>query len=204
MRGIFNPENSFWEFATNITNLLAISILWILCCIPVFSVGVSTTAMFSYSIKLAKNTEGYVIRTFFQEWKKNFWKATLLWIIFLILGGFLFVDAYILWSIGTYFSNIIFFMLMAISILYLLTGIYVFPVLAYYKESIADVLKRSFILSIGNLPISFVIVLIYTFAGWVIVKKPITIVFIGGFAIYLSSFFFNHVFSKFDGKHIDK
>ena len=82
INGIFNPENRFFTFMDKVMNLCFLGILWALFSLPVITIGASTTALFQYTLKLIRNEEGYVWRSFRKSFVKNFVPATLLW-----LGG---------------------------------------------------------------------------------------------------------------------
>ena len=78
VNGIFNPQNRFWSFMEKIMNLCALSLLWLLFSIPILTAGAATVAMFQYTLKLSRDEEGYVWKTFIRGFLKNFIQATIL------------------------------------------------------------------------------------------------------------------------------
>jgi len=200
MKHLFDPENSFWQFMTNVSNALAVGILWVVCCLPIITIGVSTAALFTYTLKLTDNTEGYVFQTFFKNFKNHFYKSTTLWILILLGCGILTVNAYVLLSIGTLVSNIMFFLTLTIAFMFVILFIYIFPVLVWEgnKTGIKKLIKDSFILGIGHLPVTLAILVIYVISGFIIYENPYLLFLLCGFVAYLSSFFYVHVFKKYD------
>lgn len=61
-------------FITKIVYSAYLNILWFICCLPIFTAGASTTALFYVSLKVAKNEEGNITRSFFRAFKENFKK----------------------------------------------------------------------------------------------------------------------------------
>jgi uncharacterized membrane protein YesL len=194
---LFNPENSFWEFMTNMTNVLFVGLIWLICCIPIITIGASTTALYDYTLKMADNREGYVLKSFFRSFKDNFIKSTLLWILMLLGAGFLVVDGYICLRMGTPFGKFLFFAIAAIGIMYIIICIYIFPVLAFFQVNIKEGVKNACIMGVGSLPITVLIIIILAMGGLIIYAAPYLIFALGSFAAYVSSFCFLSVFRKF-------
>mgnify|MGYP002554189598 CR=1 FL=1 len=78
---IFNYDNRFWRFMGKLWDALVLNILWVVCCIPLVTVGAATTAVYYVALKLARDEEGYVISSFFKSFKENFRQATALWLV---------------------------------------------------------------------------------------------------------------------------
>ena len=72
LSGLFNYDNPIWRFIGKFWDLLIIHILWVICCIPIVTVGAATTAMYYVTLRLVRDDDGYTIRSFFKSFKKNF------------------------------------------------------------------------------------------------------------------------------------
>ncbi len=199
INGIFNPENRFFTFMDKVMNLCFLGILWALFSLPVITIGASTTALFQYTLKLIRNEEGYVWRSFRKSFVKNFVPATLLWLGAVAAGLFLILDLYccqflpfpegIKWVARVVLVSLIF--------VYLLTIIYLFPLTAYFRFSIKKTVGGAFVMAMGNLYVSVTILVIYALFGvltWVFTEL-FMIWF--AFASSLSSHFFRWVFEKY-------
>jgi len=198
----FNPENSFWEFMNNVTNVLFIGLIWFVFCLPIITIGASTTALYDYTLKLAANAEGYVIKSFFQSFKKNFAKATLIWLLILLGIGFLTLDAYICLAMGNTIGNILFFAILALGIIFLIISIYVFPVLAFFHTNIKDTFKNACLMGIARLPLTLLILIIFGIGALITYSVPYLIFALGGFTAYVSSYCYLSVFRKYTDSEI--
>lgn len=69
----------------NVVDIIYIGILWLLCCLPIVTIGASSTAMYYALVKCVRHGRGHVSREFFGAFRRNFKAATLAWLVFLFL-----------------------------------------------------------------------------------------------------------------------
>ena len=162
VNGLFNPENRFWMFMEKVMNLCVVILLWLVCSLPVITIGASTTALFGYTLKLTRDEEGYVVRTFLRGFRKNFVRSTVLWMGVLAAGGVLVLDLYYcqFLNISDGLKMGLRTALGSLTLLYLLTVLYIFPLTAYFKVGLKRTIGHSFIMAVGNLWISVTILAI--------------------------------------------
>ena len=86
MNRFFNMDNKFFVFMGRVADLILLNILCILCCIPIVTAGASITALYYVTLKMARDEESYIIRSFFCSFKQNFKQSTLIWILMLAAG----------------------------------------------------------------------------------------------------------------------
>lgn len=79
-------EHIIVRLLTRIFDFLLLNVLWVLCSIPVISLGASTTALYSVMLKIVENEEGYIIWDFLKAFKRNFRQSTTVWCILLGIG----------------------------------------------------------------------------------------------------------------------
>ena len=60
MNSMFGPETKFFKVTNQIGNILLVSVLWLIGCIPVITIGTSTIAMYYAMVKAVRCEEGYV------------------------------------------------------------------------------------------------------------------------------------------------
>ena len=68
----FNYDSPFWSFMSRIADLVIVNILWLVFCIPVFTIGASTAAMYRVTLNLVRGEGGGVVRSFWASFKLNF------------------------------------------------------------------------------------------------------------------------------------
>ena len=203
MSNLLNYDGPVFSTLNKITDLIWLNILWIICCLPIFTIGASTTALFYVTLHMARNEGSGVTRTFFREFKRNFRQSTGIWLLFLLIGIILYSDLQIIIdmelpsTIKTIFVCINFLLLLY----YVMTLLYVFPLQCTFENKIKHTIKNAMILSIGHLPQSIVIGFMY-FALFVLLylmpelMTPI-VTFIGFSGISLAaSYMFLRIFKK--------
>ena len=152
MRSFFNMEGPFFVFMNKVADLFILNILFIICCLPVITIGASFTAMSYVTLKMKDGNEGYVWKSFFHSFKQNFRQATLIWLIMLFFAAVLILDflvmrsqtggAWILMRYGVIVGAVVW------SILFL----YVFPTLARFYNSIRRTFSNALLLALANAP----------------------------------------------------
>lgn len=197
--GLFNPENRFWSFMEKIMNLCVLGFLWALFCLPVVTAGAATSALFAYTLKLSADEEGYVWKSFIRSFRENFCQATVLWLGMLAGGGILALDFYIcrFITVARPVKMALFFALISLSLVYLLTILYIFPLLAFYRLSLKKIVPHAFIMSMGNLFVSVTILVIYVLAALLTSFSPLLFMVWFAIASFFASGFFRHVFEKY-------
>ena len=73
--------SSLGAFLRVLCDLMVLNVLWLICCIPVITVGPATSALCCVSLKLARGEPVATLRTFFEAMKQNFVQALLLGLI---------------------------------------------------------------------------------------------------------------------------
>lgn len=152
MDRIFNMDNKFFVFMGRVADLMILNILCIICCIPIITIGASVTAMYYVTLKMARNEESYIVRSFFKSFKENFKQATVIWLVALVAGLLLGFDFYIMGQMSTTFAKVVRYGLAIIALVYAMVMLYVFPVLSKFYNTIRATVRNALLMSIRHLP----------------------------------------------------
>lgn len=74
---IFNPENGLFRPLGKLADFLGLSIAWLLCCLPIVTIGPATTALYYAAAKCVRRGEVGTLINFWDSLKSNF-KVSLL------------------------------------------------------------------------------------------------------------------------------
>ena len=96
LQGFFNYDNPVWRFIGKLGDLVLLNLLWLVCCIPVFTAGAATTAVYYVTLKLVRDEDDSTIKSFFRSFIQNFKQATAIWLLILLAGSLVAFD---LWFI---------------------------------------------------------------------------------------------------------
>lgn len=145
------PDSKTMLFFGKLVDLTRINLLWLICCLPVFTVGASTTAMIT-SLYAYRAGEKCGSKVFFTAFRKHFGKATLLWLIIAFFGAMLALDycivAYMDFPGRMAVIVLIFFVAFA---LVLFSGM-IFPLLSQFPSTIKEMAVNAVLLCLANLP----------------------------------------------------
>jgi len=163
VRQIFNIYNPFMRFLGKVLDLLILDILWLVCSLTIVTMGAATTALYHSCFKIIKDEEGSVFLMFFKAFKNNFKHATIIWLIFLVLGAFLAFD----FAAATHLSNenmmsgSIFFGIFALlAVVLALMLIYTFALLSRFSNTVKRTMTNALMLGISHLGRTVLMVLI--------------------------------------------
>lgn len=191
MRDLCNTDKPLFAVLTKLTYSAYLNILWLVCSLPIVTIGASTTALFYVTLKMAEDRDDGLTRMFFKAFRENFKPATKLWLILLTVGSFLVADGFVLrrmWS-ENIFWTLLTATLIGAAVLYGIVLLYAFPLLARFENTTFGILKTAFLVGVRYLFCTLLMAAIYGIMGYVIVFVFTPAFLLGmGFCAMLCSF----------------
>ena len=157
---LFDPDSKIIQFFQFLGDLIILNFCFIVCSLPVVTFGAAYTAMYTITLQEAEDRSGSIIGRFFKYFRANFGKATVLWLLLLILGGILGYNYLFLTANPDMSTGIFRGLLIALSIFYVMIFTYAFPLLSRFENTLMGTLRNALALGIGNLPKTIVMVLL--------------------------------------------
>lgn len=165
---LFDSNKLFWRGMDTIFDVFVLNSLWLLCCLPIFTIGPSTTAFFYSMINLiyGEETSVSVSKDFFRSFRQNLKQGISLGLFLSIVGIFLITDVLMCHKAGT--GMFTFFMTFFLIIFFLWASVtlYSFPLLAKFDRTNKNILMWAFVLSVKHLARTILIFLTWIFAFW--------------------------------------
>ncbi|NCB94131.1 MAG: DUF624 domain-containing protein [Clostridia bacterium] len=172
MQSLFSADNKIFQFINRLFFSAWLNILWFICCIPIVTIGASTTALYYVSLKMAANEEGNITAQFFHSFRENIKKATGIWMILLVVGIILGTDGYVLYRI--HYDNILWTIctafLIGAAILYLIILLNIFPLLAHFDNTIKAMFKNAFIVGVRYLFCTIMMAVVYFVIYYIVIN----------------------------------
>lgn len=161
MGNLLSINSPLWNITNKILNFVWLSLLWLVFSLPIVTVGASTAALYTVMLAYVKNQEGYLTSSFFQAFRQNFKKATVIWVIELLLGGFLMMD------LAVYFrsnrADGVVFLLMTLFfcavVLFFFTFTWCYGMTAKFENTVRRTIANALVLSICHWPSSLIMVM---------------------------------------------
>ena len=211
MRNLFNLDNPFVQFLARVGDLIIVNVLFLVCCLPVVTVGASLAAMQKVTQAMALDEDNGIVKTFFRGFRENFKQATLLWLMMLVFGvsmlcNYLLITGFIAGTLAMVLKCV----LVVFSVLVLVMAVYMFPLMARYQNSLREHAANALILAVVKLP--------RTVALLVLCALPVVIAVISiqtflqtlifwlavgfGFVSYMSSILLKPVFAELENGNV--
>lgn len=154
-------DNIVIRILERIFDILLLNLLWVICSIPVFTIGASTTALYSVTLKLVAKEEGYIVKSFLKAFKNNFKQSTIIWMLAMLLGLLLGYDYLIVGRMSGIIKGVMLILLGVISLLYIIEMIFVFPLIAYFDNTLKNTMKNALLIPGLHIPQTIMILIIH-------------------------------------------
>lgn len=201
MGNIFSLDGKFFTFMSKVADLIILNIIYCLCCIPIITIGPATTALYYVTLKMVKNEESYIIKSFFKSFKMNFKQGAAIGLLLMAAAGIIVGDIYIMLSWDAKYKFILIVIFIFLLVVWMFIMIYIFPLLATFENTVKQTLKNSLLMSIRHLPytvLMFILTVIsYLLVGFIVQLMPFW--FLIGFALlaYVNSIFLGKIFKLY-------
>lgn len=208
MGRFFNLDSPFVSFMNRVADLMLLNLIYLLCCIPVITIGPATTALYYVTLKMVRNEESYIIKGFFKSFKLNFRQGLIMWLIDLAFAGIMVLDFMVLngrvpgmENPGTQMFSVMRVLIMVLAILALFTVTFTFPVLAKFDNTIKNTYRNSFFMSCRHFPTTLVTILVWSvvlLTGYLFPQLLIVhILILFSLAAFVPSFMLVRVFDRY-------
>lgn len=197
---IFSPEHPFSEFMIKLGWTVIFNALWLICCLPLFTIGAATTALYTVMLNLTAEKTHHMISLFFQSFKMNFFHATTYWLLLALAGGICYIDLSYFYHMGGTFG--IFCMIVAgiVTLIYLCILVTIFPVISKFRTTWKDIIKTTCYIIRRHFKAILVCVIISAlvlFLMYNIVLFYYMIIFGYGLVAFILSYIFNKIFDQY-------
>lgn len=169
-------DSPLMRFLTKIADLMVLNILFCITSIPLITIGASWTALYSVTLKMVRDEEGSVSRSYFRSFRQNFRQATLLWLGVLVVLALLVLDIRVLNGMaGGTAPGLLRVGVEILALLGIMVLQYLFPSLARFEASLADTLKNACMMALAHLPKTALMTAAVVGAVWITLINNTTI-----------------------------
>ena len=174
----FDLDNVVWRTIDKIGKIFLLNLLWLICSLPVFTIGASTTAF-----------------------KENFKQATALFFIYLAAGAFLAGDFLLGGRAGNSFGQLMQGVAAILFVPYFLSLLYVFGVQAKFVNPVKATIRYSFFVAMRNMKTTIQLAILMILFVWVntttLLANFLTLIYGIGLMGYFFGMYYKHTFAKY-------
>lgn len=211
----FQIDGPLYRFLETITNLIILNLLFLVCCIPVVTIGPALTANYYVALKIVRKEETSIVKNFFHSFRMNFKQGLILGIGVLLLAAVLLLDIQALTYLTTIprdVSKVLLYVIGFFALVLAMVSIYLFSLLAQFENTLQALIRWSMALVIQHLPATLIClailavpVLVFYFAPAFFLRTLLPVLLLLGFSgiAYMQSCFLVPVFDHYIPKDPD-
>ena len=201
MKKIFSPDGLLWRILNTLTDVFALSVIWLFCCLPIVTIGPATTALYDSVVRCIRYQEGGPYRRFFRTFKADIGVSILSTILWIVVIGFGLWSLSLLRALGEASQPAAIASVAYYIILVLPCGAacWAFPILSRFTYGWKDLNLTALKISVGYLPRTVVLVLLTAEVGILCIRYFFPAFFAPVCMMLLWSLFIEPVFSKLGG-----
>lgn len=201
----FDMDSPIMMALSRMTDMVFLSVLWFVCCLPIVTIGPATVAMYYVALKWARKEEVKIVATFFQAFKKNFKQAAIMNLMFLVVGAVLLADYFIMATMHTSRGDLSSTVFLVMGIWMLCIMFYAYPLQAQFFNTIRQTLINAALLSarkIVTTVIVFVLNMLPVILGFIspavlIRTSPVWVLLAPGVVAFANAKLFAKMFDPF-------
>lgn len=157
---IFEEGSPFQRFLNKVADLLILNLITLVMCVPIITIGAALTAMHYVLLKMVRGEEGYIVKSFFRSFKREFGQATILWILFVALGALMASNMVLVLEGTGHYPIWLPSSILVAAVLELIIMIYTFALLSRFDNSVYHTLLNAVTLTFSELPRSLAMAVI--------------------------------------------
>jgi uncharacterized membrane protein YesL len=206
LRTFFNPDSPVFLYGEKLFDIMAVSVLWVICCIPIITIIPATSALYYVAVKQVRKGEGALLKNFFGSFRDSLQTGILLSCIVLIYAT---VMVAAIWetnsaaknsSLGTA-SNYISFVAKALLVLLLVLLPYLAPILSRFTMGLGAILKLCIVMSLRFFGRTILLLILVAGAAILLWFFPPLIIILPGVCALMCSFLIEPALRKYMPKY---
>ena len=206
MRDLFNPDGPLFSLGEQLFDIMAASVLWVICCVPIVTIIPATSALYYVAVKQVRKNSGSLLNNFFGSFRGSLRIGIPMTCIVLIYAT---VTVATIWelngmtengslgTVGIYLSYAVKALLLPL----LLVLPYLAPVISRFSIGIGVLLKLSIVLSLRFFWRTFMLLALIAGSAILLWFVPFFIFALPGICAVVCSFLIEPALRKYMPKH---
>jgi len=144
---LFSIDGPLYNFFSRLLDMIKLNVLWFLFSLPVVTIGASTAAAFSITLRMVDEREGYIAKQFWNAFKANLKQGIPTGLLNLFFVYALYLDFQLFHAVE---GNPIIFLILGIvgSVMCFGYFIYTYALMARYDNTLLKTIKNSMDISV--------------------------------------------------------
>ena len=190
MSKIFGHDSPIIGSLSKIGDVICLSALWLVFSIPIFTIGASTAAADTAASRNLRGGKGYLWKTFWNSFRGEFKRATLVWLIALAVMTLLTADVFLFRSLKLAEKPMgnLYWVSFAIWWVALTWTVYLSTYVARITGRVRDTIRNGYLLMILHPIRSFAILLTLLGGAVIVLMVPFMVLIVPAVVLLICSF----------------
>ena len=196
---LFNPDNGLMIALSQVGDCIFLSLFWVLCCFPVFTVGASSVALYDASVRAYRKGDRHSWKRFFAVFSKHMKAGLFPTLVFIPAFAALCYLLIQVWNRAVWgeiswvlFSAVAFIGVLLLGILHIM-----FPLLSRFETTGAALIKNTILLGLANLPRTLALGFLNAVAVLMYAKLVFPLFFLPALVALIGSLFLEPMFKPY-------
>ena len=206
MRALFNPDGPLFSLGEQLFDIMAASVLWVICCVPIVTIIPATSALYYVAVKQVRKNSGSLLNNFFGSFRDSLRIGIPMTCIVLIYAT---VTVATIWELNGMTENgslgtvaiYLSYAVKALLLPLLLVSPYLAPVISRFSIGIGVLLKLSIVLSLRFFWRTFMLLALVAGSAILLWFVPFFIFALPGICAVVCSFLIEPALRKYMPKH---
>lgn len=144
-------QAKFWEWLQRLGELVWLNLCFLLCCLPLITVGPALSGMYAVCFRFDTPRETGAVRTFFRSFRSCLKQGILFWLAEALMAALCCCAALVLYAGSGIFRYSYIPFLVLLAVVLMIAGL-LYPLIGLFQNDWKTALRNAVILSLGNLP----------------------------------------------------
>lgn len=172
MLQFLSPNSPLGRWLAFFLDALLISLAWVVCSIPIVTIGASTAALHRVAQNWMRDRSDCDLKTYFQAFKENFKGGTAVWLILLIPLAVILFNGYIVWFTEAEFPEIANWMVIATAVVWMAAAVYAFALQATFENTPMRTVTNALRIAASHFTTTLILILLFGFAIFLTLLFP--------------------------------
>ncbi len=199
LKKIFGIDSSFTNIMGKFADIILVSILWIVCSLPLVTLVTSTSALYYAIVKGIRKERGTPTKEFLRFFREN-WKGGLgLGIVYILLTVLVMANFRAVFQMdrGTLIYEIYHVEALWVVLMFAFLSVFLFPVFSRFEYRTWECIKTSMFIAIRHTISSLLMAVVSIGVLFITARYLILILFLPAFMFLLFSFRIEKIFRKY-------
>ncbi len=191
-------NSKIYRIGEVLVNLILLNLLWLIACLPVITAFPATAAMFGVVRDWIKDTDSGIVMPFVRHLKANLARSLWIGFVWLAVGCVLLIDFVVIGGTEAWLKVPAFMLLTLVALCFILTSMYLFPVMVNYEGRWRNVIKNSFLIAIAQPGTTILCIVVVALALVVVYYVPAVVLVAGSGTAYLQYLLCRRAFDRIE------